>query len=302
MGRWPIILLLAVLTFAAGCRSAPITGRKQLVGIPEQHENSLGETAYRELLAENPMSTDQAAIRMVNRVGERIANEADRPDFQWEFRVISSTDANAFCLPGGKVGVYEGLLPLCRNEAELAVVVSHEVAHALARHGGERMSHQYLVSGVGNMVKYFSKNREEASQERIHQAYGVASEYGVVRPYSRKHESEADSIGLLLMAKAGYDPSVAPGFWERFANTAGPKPPEFMSTHPSDLRRAESLRQQMDEAIVAYDGAIQKFGLGEPLQVARRSDAPPQNTVPVNGMAPAFRQGANFGPPVGDRR
>ena len=261
--------------------------------MPEQQELSLGDTTYREILSEHPASTDQAAIRMVNRVGQRLAAVADEPDFQWEFRVIASDDQNAFCLPGGKVGVYEGLLPLCHNEAELAVVIAHEVAHALARHGGERMSHENAVNVVGDFVKYFSKSREEATQKRIHQAYGVASKYGVVLPYSRTHESEADSIGLTLMAKAGYDPSVAPGFWERFANVAGPKPPEFFSTHPSDLKRAEQLREQLEEAMVLYDATPQKFGLGEPLQVARRFDAPATN--PTNSGAANFGA-AGFGP------
>jgi predicted Zn-dependent protease len=288
MGRLPLVIVLAVISVSLGCRSAPITGRKQLMAIPEPHEMSLGDTTYREILSEHPMSTDQAAIRMVNRVGQRIAAVADVPDYNWEFRVIAAADQNAFCLPGGKVGVYEGLLPLCRNEAELAVVLAHEVAHALARHGGERMSHQYAVNGVGNVVKYFSKSREEATQKRIHQAYGVASKYGVVLPYSRTHESEADSIGLTLMAKAGYDPSVAPGFWERFTNSPGPSPPEFFSTHPSDLKRAEELRDQLADAKVLYQQSPQKFGLGEPLQVARRFDAPSRSTDAANFGGASF--------------
>lgn len=289
MSRLAWIVALAVVTLLSGCRSAPITGRKQLMAMPEQHEMSLGDTTYREILAQHPMSTDQAAIQMVSRVGQRIAAVAEEPDYKWEFRVIAADDQNAFCLPGGKVGVYEGLLPLCRNEAELAVVIAHEVAHALARHGGERMSHEYAVNFAGNVVKYFSKSREEATQQRIHQAYGVASKYGVILPYSRTHESEADSIGLTLMAKAGYDPSVAPGFWERFANSAGPKPPEFFSTHPSDLKRAEQLREQLADAQILYDQSPTKHGLGEPLQVARRFDA--QSAA---GNAANFR-GSNFG-------
>lgn len=287
MGRLPLLFLIALSTCSWGCRSAPVTGRKQLMVLPQQHEMALGETTYRQILAEHPASTDQAAIRMVNRVGQRISAVADRPDFQWEFRVIASDDQNAFCLPGGKVGVYEGILPLCRNEAELAVVIAHEVAHAIARHGGERMSQEYVVNAVGNAVTYFSKDREEATQQRIHQAYGVASKYGVVLPYSRKHESEADSIGLILMAKAGYDPSVAPGFWERFSNHAGPKPPEFFSTHPSDLKRAEQLREQLTEASAVYNASPVKYGTGEPLRVARREANPARtNSFGAAGFGP----------------
>jgi predicted Zn-dependent protease len=245
----------------------------QFVAVTEKQEVALAETTYRDMLTEQPLSTNQATIRVVNRVGQRIAAVAERPDFDWEFRVIASPDQNAFCLPGGKVAVYEGLLPLCQNEAELAVVLAHEVAHALARHGGERMSHENVANFFGRAVNYFSKDREEATQQRVRWAYGLASKYGVLLPYSRKHESEADEIGLILMARAGYDPRVAPGFWERFANASGPNQPEFLSTHPSDLRRAEQLRAQLENAMAIYEMAPQKFGLGEPFQPTRETVA-----------------------------
>jgi hypothetical protein len=150
-------------------------------------------------------------------------------------------------------------------------VVAHEVAHALARHGGERMTHEYVTNSFGNVVNYFSKDRELATQQRIHQAYGLVSKYGVLLPYSRKHESEADEIGLILMAKAGYDPTVAPGFWERFADASGPNSPEFFSTHPSELRRAEQLREQLENASAIYNMAVYKFGYGEPIHVAGKT-------------------------------
>ncbi len=265
------ILLLLTAVCVCGCQSVPVTGRKQFVILPQSYEVALGETAYRDILAEQPMSTDQTAIRLVNQIGQRIAAVAEHPDFEWEFRVIASPDQNAFCLPGGKVGVYEGLLPLCHNEAELAIVVAHEVAHALARHGGERMTHEYVTNSFGNLVNYFSKDRELATQQRIHQAYGLVSKYGVLLPYSRKHESEADEIGLILMAKAGYDPTVAPEFWERFADASGPNSPEFFSTHPSELRRAEQLREQLENASAIYNMAVYKFGYGEPVHVAGKT-------------------------------
>ncbi len=265
------ILLLLTAVCVCGCQSVPVTGRKQFVILPQSYEVALGETAYRDILAEQPMSTDQTAIRLVNQIGQRISAVVEHPDFEWEFRVIASPDQNAFCLPGGKVGVYEGLLPLCHNEAELALVVAHEVAHALARHGGERMTHEYVTNSFGNLVNYFSKDRELATQQRIHQAYGLVSKYGVLLPYSRKHESEADEIGLILMAKAGYDPTVAPEFWERFADASGPNSPEFFSTHPSELRRAEQLREQLENASAIYNMVVYKFGYGEPIHVAGKT-------------------------------
>ena len=147
------------------------------------------------------------------------------------------------------MAVYEGILPVCANEAGLAVVMSHEIAHALARHGGERMSHNYAVDGVKQAVDYVMRKREDNKHEMVMQAYGVASKYGVVLPYSRKHESEADHMGILLMAKAGYDPAEAPRFWARFATMSqGEKPPEFLSTHPADERRSEDLQALLPEA------------------------------------------------------
>ncbi len=247
-----------------GCRSAPITGRKQLLIYPEGHELSLGEQAYSEATKETP-ETDNALYRsLVSQVGNRIAAVAGRSDYQWEFKTLKSNDQNAFCLPGGKVAVYEGILPICENEAGLAVVMSHEIAHALARHGGERMSQNAAVQGVQTAVGYVMQNQEQVRRELFMKAYGVASEYGVILPYSRKHESEADSIGLTLMAKAGYDPGEAPRFWRRFgAANVGEKKAEFFSTHPSDERRAADLLAQLPKAQQDYDAAPEKSGLGQ---------------------------------------
>ena len=191
---------------------------------------------------------------------------ADRPDFDWEFTVIESDTQNAFCLPGGKVAVYTGMLPVCQTEAGLAVVMSHEVGHAIARHGGERMSHKMAQ----NMGKQFAgrllKNQDEQKKTIMLTAYNIGSEYGAILPYSRKHELEADTIGLKLMAEAGYDPSAAPEFWERFAALKGAGGPmEFMSTHPSDSRRSASLREQLAEALQVYDHVAHKYALGEPI-------------------------------------
>ncbi len=286
--RWMVLagwLVLALVSLSADCRSAPVTGRRQMLLLPETQEVSLGLTSYQEIVAKEPASTNQAYIDMVERVGQRIAAVADKPGYQWEFRVIASDVQNAFCLPGGKVAVYEGILPICENEAGLAVVMSHEVVHALARHGGERMSQSLAVDGVKQAVSYATQTQDETRREILLKAYGVASEYGVILPYSRKHESEADHIGLMLMAEAGYDPSEAPRFWQRFARASqtgaqqGNKPLEFLSTHPSDARRASDLDTLLPEAMKLYVTAPTRYGLGEGLAVSQRPSAPVQSTV-----------------------
>lgn len=246
-----------------GCKSAPMTGRKQLLLMPEGQEVSLGDEAYQEVLAEEPPSSNAKYIAMVERVGQRIAARSNRPDFDWEFKVIASPTQNAFCLPGGKVAIYEGILPICRNEAGLAVVMSHEVAHALARHGGERMSQNMAVDQTKQAINFLMQKQDQTRRDLLLQAYGVGTQYGVLLPYSRKQESEADHIGVMLMAEAGYDPSEAPAFWERFGSVGGEKPPEFMSTHPADERRAQDLAALLPEATDKYAAAPERFGSGE---------------------------------------
>ncbi|MCA9207190.1 MAG: M48 family metallopeptidase [Planctomycetales bacterium] len=275
-----------------------MTGRSQLMLMAEDKELELGLQAYQETTTAEPASTNQRYIEMVNRVGQRIAAAADRPDYQWEFRVIASPQQNAFCLPGGKVAVYEGILPVCDNEAGLAVVMSHEVAHALARHGGERMSHQMVVSGAQTAVDYVTRKRDEREREWVMKAYGLGTQYGFVLPYSRKHESEADSMGLMLMAKAGYDPTEAVRFWQRFATAKDqPAPPEFLSTHPADERRSAELAELLTEARPIYEAAPQKLGLGEPIMlmgtappVAQMPTPPAQGAPPTAASFNAFPQ------------
>ncbi len=286
------ILLVAVLLVsglvAFGCRSTPVSNRKQLVLIPEQHEVQLGMQAYEEILAEEKISTNQHYIEMVNRVGKRIAEASGHDEYLWEFRVIDSPTANAFALPGGKVAIYEGILPICENEAGLAVVMSHEVAHAIARHGGERMTQQGAVTAAGKMVDFYSKDREKKEQERIRALFGAASQYGYILPYSRKHESEADEIGLILMSRAGYDPREAPRFWKRFSELNAEKPPEFMSTHPSDERRAADLEAMLPEALAEYEQAPEQFALGKPIfnagNLAGKPSAGESKVVPAAAL------------------
>ena len=253
------------LCSCCGCKSAPVTGRHQLMLIPEQSEIAMGSQAFADVNKEPGIApSDSRYSELVHRVGLRIAGVSDRQDYQWETRVVSSSEQNAYCLPGGKIVVYDGILPVCENEAGLAVVMSHEVAHVLARHGGERMSQQTAVNGVQTAVGYVMRNKEQVSRDIFNKAYGMATTYGVVLPYSRKHESEADHIGLMLMARAGYDPAEAPRFWTRFAaaNT-GEKPAEFLSTHPADFRRASDLERLLPEALDVYRTAAAPIGMGE---------------------------------------
>lgn len=257
-------LLSALMFLVAGCNVVPVTERRRFLVTSEASENEMGLTAYQDVLKSEPVSKNEKYQELVKRVGQRIAAVANRPDFNWEFNVIDSKTQNAFCLPGGKVAVYTGLLPVCQDEAGLAVVMSHEVAHAIARHGGERMTYQTAQNIGKTAVGMVLQKQDEQKKQIVLTAYGAASQYGVILPYSRKHELEADHIGLLLMAKAGYDPSVAPGFWERFSSLKqGEAPMELLSTHPSDAHRAAALRELLPEAMQNYESAAEKFGMGE---------------------------------------
>jgi len=246
-----------------GCRSTPVTGRRQLILVPESQEMALGMQAFQKTVQNEAPSQNARLVSMVKRVGQRIASVAGRDDFQWEFHLIGSDQQNAFCLPGGKVAVYEGILPICVDEAGLAVVMSHEIAHALARHGGERMSQTMVVDGAKRVASQLAGKYIPNKQAILMQAYGVGTKYGVLLPYNRRQESEADEIGLTLMAHAGYDPTVAPAFWNRFGELKGAATAEFLSTHPSDQRRSADLLKKMDAATTIYRSAPDKLGRGE---------------------------------------
>jgi metalloendopeptidase OMA1, mitochondrial len=274
-----ICSLLGACFIAWGCQTTPVSGRRKLAlfTTPEPQEIKLGEEAYEQILSKEQPSKNQQYIEIVNRVGKRIAAVSDRDDFNWEFRVIASDQQNAFCLPGGKVAVHEGIIPVCQSEAGLAVVMSHEIAHALARHGGERMQHQTFQNLGGKAVdfagQWFLEDEYDKHQEVVLTAYGVTSKYVGILPYSRKHETEADLIGIKLMAEAGYDPSEAPLFWERFsASKNGETPMEFLSTHPSDARRAADLRASLPDALKIYNKSPQQFGLGDRLIVVESTN------------------------------
>jgi predicted Zn-dependent protease len=256
--------LLAVGLALAACSTVPVTGRKRINLIPESQELALGEEAYAEVLKENQLTDNQRWTEIVKRVAARITPVTDEPGLPWEVNVIESNEMNAFCLPGGKIAFYTGILPICRNEAGVAVVMGHEIAHAIADHGTERMS-QGLLAQIGAEAVGIA-TEGSAYQKEIMAAFGLGANYGVMLPFSRKHESEADHIGLVYMAKAGYDPEEAVRFWQRFASMkSGGAPPEWLSTHPADATRIADLQALMPDALELYRAAPKQVGLGETL-------------------------------------
>ncbi len=259
------VLFLAMLLLLTACSSVPLTNRKQLNLLPESEMIAMSLTSYREFLQQNPpVSTTNNQALMVRSVGIKISaavdtymrqhKMADRiKGYQWEFNTVQNDQANAWCMPGGKIVVYTGLLPITRDEAGLAFVMGHEVAHAIARHGNERMS-QLLVTEMGGIaldVALANKNAQTRALFRT--AYGVGAAVGAILPYSRLHETESDKLGLIFMAMAGYDPHAAVGVWERFAEAKGGKgPPEILSTHPNDQTRIQNLKAFMPKALKYY--------------------------------------------------
>lgn len=244
-------LLLIVLT---ACQNVPMTGRSQLQLISPGQETAMGLSAFQDILKKEKLSTDVHANDLVTRVGRRIATATGRTDFQWEFKVIEGDDKiNAFCLPGGKVAVYTGLLPVAQDEAGLAAVIGHEVAHAIARHGGERLSQQLLVTGATLAV---AVNTHDPQKRDLYTGLlGAGAAVGFLLPYSRLHESEADRMGLIYMAKAGYDPHAAIHLWHRMAEAGRgkPTPPEFLSTHPANAARIQQIERWIPEAMQYYN-------------------------------------------------
>lgn len=256
-----ILILIFISLVAVQCATVPVTGRKQLLIMPESEMVQMSLTSYDSFLKENQLSKDAASTQRVKNVGSRIAAAVETylksqgqeeliKDFKWEFNLVQSKEVNAWCMPGGKVVVYEGILPVCGDDEGLAVVMGHEIAHAIARHGNERMSQQMLLEAGSAAAAYALKDKPETTKALLGTAIGLGSNYGVVLPFSRKHEYEADRLGLIFMTIAGYQPEKAVEFWTRMSEaTAGQKVPEFMSTHPSDVNRIAQIEALLPEAL-----------------------------------------------------
>jgi len=245
------------------CSSVPLTGRKQFVAIPSSQMMSLSAESYSQVLEENKLSSNTQYVNMVRSVGEKLSSaveaymiengmKASVENFDWQFNVIVSEQLNAWCMPGGQIAFYEGIMPVCEDGAGVAVVMGHEIAHAVAQHGNERMSQQLLVQMGGVALSEALKNEKEQTIQLAMLAFGVGSKLGIELPYSRTHESEADELGLYFMAMAGYDPRRAPEFWNKMEALGGQQMPEFLSTHPHPVNRMKDLEKHMPKALEYY--------------------------------------------------
>jgi predicted Zn-dependent protease len=259
---------LALCLFLAGlflrCSTVPLTGRSQLNLIPSSQMLSMSSDQYGQFLKENKPSTDQKGTQLVRTVGKKIQTAVERymaansmadrlSGYNWEFNLVDNKEINAWCMPGGKVVVYTGILPVTRDESGLAVVLGHEIAHAVAEHGAERMTQGMLAQFGGMALSQLVKDKPAETQQLWMTAFGIGAQYGALLPFSRTQESEADHLGLIFMAMAGYNPSGSVEFWQRMsASKSGGAPPEFMSTHPSDETRIAQIRDELPEAMKYY--------------------------------------------------
>lgn len=282
-----IFILLSGLVISA-CTTTPVSNRSALILIPKSQEISLGIQSYNEILKREKESEDTQLNQIIRRVGQRIASVSDMPKLEWEIKLIESDQKNAFALPGGKIAIYTGILSIAKNEAGLATVMSHEIAHVIARHGAQRMTQQMLLQGA--MIGAGLSMKNSTQKNIVLSALGVGVLYGFTLPFSRLHESEADQIGLIYMAKAGYDPNEAINFWQRFGQVKGGKgPPEWASTHPADATRIQGLRSYLSRAKYDYQNVKVKYGLGQSFRLPQ-SDQPiilqPTPGVSVEALTP----------------
>lgn len=256
-------LLLTVL-FLVSCATVPITGRSQLNLVPSASMLSLSNEQYREFLRTNKRSRDKVETARLMRVGGRLKSAVEQyfkqrglsyelRNYSWEFNLIENKSPNAWCMPGGKIVVYTGILPYTKTDAGLAVVMAHEIAHAVAKHGNERMSQMLLTQMGGMALNSALRSRPRETRQLWMTAFGIGSQVALILPYSRLHEYEADKIGLIFMAMAGYNPNEAISFWQRMSKASkGGKPPEFLSTHPSDASRIQQIRNAIPDAMRYY--------------------------------------------------
>ncbi len=255
---------LIVITFIIACVKVPITNRKQMKLLPESMLQNMSLTEYKKVITAGPLSKNTTDVNRIKNIGSNVSvaiatylkshNGQSRLDgVNWEFNLIESNLENAWCMPGGKVAFYSGLLPLCKDDNGIAVVMGHEIAHAIARHGNERMSQQMLLQTGQITLALAMQSKPQETQKLFMTAYGIGTEVGLALPYSRMHESEADKMGLIFMAMAGYDPKTAIDFWKRMSQAGGQKPPQILSTHPSDEKRIKDLQDFMPQALKYYN-------------------------------------------------
>jgi predicted Zn-dependent protease len=284
MKRIALFLLIVSTLFA--CSSVPITGRKQLNLVSDGEVLSLSLQEYSDYIKMAKKSTDKNATALVVKVGQNIAKAVELyyksiggeellKDYDWEFNLIDDPQVNAFCMPGGKIVVYTGILPVTQDETGLAVVLGHEVAHAVAKHANERMSQQVAAQYGSQALGVLTGKASETTRAIAQQVYGLGAQYGVLLPFNRTQESEADHLGLIFMAIAGYNPQAAVPFWQRMSQN-GQSVPEFMSTHPSDATRVTNIQKELPEAMEVYKSVWGKYPAGY---------TPAPGTTPVSGSS-----------------
>jgi len=261
------IFLSILLMTALSCQTVPISERQQLRLLPEGQILEMSLSSYQQFLSEHKVVRGTDEARMVQRIGERISKAVERylaqnnlsdriEGYEWEFNLVEDEATNAFAMPGGKVVAFTGILPVTQNETGLAVVMGHEIAHVIAGHGNERMSQGLLAQMGGTALSIALAERPAQTQQLFMAAFGIGAQVGFLLPYSRIQESEADHLGLIFMAMAGYDPRASVDFWQRMSSAKdGGSPPEFLSTHPSGSTRIENLRELIPEAMKYYTAA-----------------------------------------------
>lgn len=284
------VVAVSMLLLLTGCGSVALTGRKQLLLVSDSEVMSLSNSSFQDYMKTAKPSTNAANTAMVVRVGKRIAGAVETylrnngmagevQNFAWEFHLVQDQEPNAFCMPGGKIVVNEGILPYTQTEEGLAIVLGHEVGHAVAKHSAERLSQQMVASYGGQILSGVLANKSATTQMLAQQVYGLGAQYGVMLPYSRKNESEADHLGLVFAAMAGYNPQAAVSFWQRMASSGSQKVPEFMSTHPSDASRISNIQKLMPEALKYYTPG-QTSGVNQ--NPVRKTSTNSQNKVPYS--------------------
>jgi len=257
-------LIILAFFFLISCAVVPMTGRKQFVAIPSSQMIALSAESYSQVLADAQLSSNNYYVSTVKSVGEKLTAaveaylkqnnlESVTDGYDWQYNVLVSEELNAWCMPGGQIAFYEGILPVCEDENGIAVVMGHEIAHAVAQHGNERMSQQLALQMGGIALSEALKTQKQETIDLAMLAFGVGAQVGVILPYSRTHEKESDELGLYFMAMAGYNPQSAPAFWERMAGNSESRPPEFLSTHPDPSNRIEYLNQIMPKAMEYYN-------------------------------------------------